>query len=78
MIPDPPKPETRTAVLWSTGLSRPTRHRYHHTEAAGGHYGEQPSWLHVFECAETGARRTWGCEERELLPVDPPATGEEN
>ena len=60
------KPTTRTAWLPrdptpSEPHPSPSLHVYDGTEEGRDHV-DDPVWLHMFKCVDTGARRVWGCE----------------
>lgn len=70
-----PKPDTRTALLESAGLTHSTitRHNYVETRLTeiSGPGGQ--AYEFIFECQETSMQRRWGTE-RVLGDVDSPVT----
>lgn len=58
------QPETKTAVLFSVALRRPTLHHYVCTQQVADRDGR--GFEHLFECAESGSQRRWGLEEFRL------------
>lgn len=65
MIERVPTPETRSAILWSESLGRPTRHEYKETRATTIRFPHSAAvWEFVFRCVESGAERRWGVVRR--------------